>query len=326
MDSPNEREPIVAIPARNEAERLPNLLKALSAQSWSKANHAPLRVVVVLNNCSDPSADVIRTIALEHPSLSVDVVEVNFEPAKAHVGSARRLAMDRALDIADGGAVILSTDADAVPNSNWVEANLYEVERGADLVGGYIVGDPVEEALLGPGFIRRASRHLRYLKLVDCLRAIVDPVSHDPWPRHNDHTGASLAVKSDIYVRVGGIPEIPCREDVAFVAKACRAGFRLRHAPKVQVTVSARLDGRATGGMADCLKAWVMAEERQLPQVVEDPILILHRLRQRCRKEPELLRGGSNPTANAYEKIEIDIAMELLEQIITSQEDLSYVV
>jgi GT2 family glycosyltransferase len=133
--------------------------------------------------------------------------------------------MDRALDIADGGAVILSTDADAVPNSNWVEANLYEVERGADLVGGYIVGDPVEEELLGPGFIRRASRHLRHLKLVDCLRAIVDPVSHDPWPRHNDHTGASLAVKSDVYGRIGGIPEIACHEDIAFVAKACGAAF-----------------------------------------------------------------------------------------------------
>ncbi len=70
MDSPNEREPIVAIPARNEAKRLPNLLKALSAQSWLKARHVPLRVVVVLNNCDDASADVIQTIALKSPSLS----------------------------------------------------------------------------------------------------------------------------------------------------------------------------------------------------------------------------------------------------------------
>jgi hypothetical protein len=38
MESPNELEPIVAIPARNEAERLPSLLKALSAQSWLKAH------------------------------------------------------------------------------------------------------------------------------------------------------------------------------------------------------------------------------------------------------------------------------------------------
>jgi hypothetical protein len=187
--------------------------------------------VVVLNNCNDASADVIRTIALKRPSLLVDVVEVNFEPANAHVGSARRLAMDRAVALADGAAVILSTDADAVPSSNWIEANLYEIERGADLVGGYIIADPVEEALLGPGFMRRASQHLHYLKLVDYLTAIVDPVSHDPWPRHNDHTGASLAVKSDIYVRVGGIPEIPCREDVA-----CRQSLssRLPAAPRAQ--------------------------------------------------------------------------------------------
>jgi hypothetical protein len=88
--------------------------------------------------------------------------------------------MDRAADVADSGAVILSTDADAVPSSNWVEANLCEIERGADLVGGQIIGDPVEEALLGPGFIRRASRHLHYLKLVDRLTAIIYSISHDP--------------------------------------------------------------------------------------------------------------------------------------------------
>jgi hypothetical protein len=58
MESPNEREPIVAIPARNEAERLPSLLKALSAQSWFKAHHISLRVVIVLNNCHDASVRV----------------------------------------------------------------------------------------------------------------------------------------------------------------------------------------------------------------------------------------------------------------------------
>ena len=50
-------------------------------------------------------------------------VEIEFEPAKAHVGSARRLAMDRAIDIADSRAVILSTDADAVPSSNCRETS-----------------------------------------------------------------------------------------------------------------------------------------------------------------------------------------------------------
>jgi glycosyl transferase family 2 len=248
MDLPYEREPIVAVPARNEADHLPSLLKALSAQSWLKSHHSPLRVVVVLNNCTDASADVTRAIALKTPSLSLDVVEVDFEPAIAHVGSARRLAMDRAADIVNRRGVILSTDADAVPSSNWVEANLFEVECGADLVGGHIVGDPIEEALLGPGFRRRASQHLHYLKLVDRLTAIADPNSHDPWPRHNDHTGASLAVKSDVYVAVGGILEIPCHEDIGLVARACRAGLRLRHALNVRVTVSARLDGRAAGG------------------------------------------------------------------------------
>ncbi len=239
----------------------------------------------------------------------------------SHVGSARRLAMDRAADIVNGRGVILSTDADAVPSSNWVDANLFEVDSGADLVGGHIVGDPLEEALLGPGFRRRASQHLHYLKLVDRARAIADPSSHDPWPRHHDHTGASLAVKSDVYVAVGGIPEIPCHEDVRFVDRACRAGFRLRHALNVRVTVSARLDGRAAGGMADCLRTWVMAEERQERHLVEDPFFILSRMRERSDKGRKK-RRASNP---AKAKIEIDAAIKLLEQIIASKENLSYV-
>ena len=53
--------------------------------------------------------------------------------------------------------VILTTDADAAPANSWVEANLQAVAAGADMVGGRIVGDPVEEARLGSGFLHRGA-------------------------------------------------------------------------------------------------------------------------------------------------------------------------
>jgi hypothetical protein len=162
---------------------------------------------------------------------------------------------------------------------NWIEANLQAIEGGADIVGGHIIGDKAEEALLGSGFHRRAARHLLYAKLIDRLTTLIDPVPHDPWPRHSDHTGASLAVRGEVYRATGGMPRLSFREDIAFVTKVCQAGYRLRHPLDVQVVVSARLVGRAAGGMADCLKTWVAAEEKDLPHLVEDPNAVAHRLR-----------------------------------------------
>ena len=272
-------EPIVCVPARNEADRLPCLMQALHKQTWVRLVNRPLRTVLVLNNCNDDSRAVATRAAEALSCVSLHIVEVEFALVNAHVGSARRLAMDTAFAQAPTNSVLLSTDADAVPRDDWVEANLRAIASGADLVGGYIVGDKQEETLLGPGFVRRATRHLYYAKLVNRLTSLLDPLPHDPWPRHFDHTGASLAVRSEVYAAVGGMPALPSREDVAFVENVCRAGYRLRHPLDVQVTVSARLEGRAAGGMSDCLKSWLAAEEFGLPHLVEDPQAIIFRLR-----------------------------------------------
>jgi hypothetical protein len=182
--------------------------------------------------------------------------------------------------------VLLTTDADALPTPNWIEANLRAIDAGADIVGGLIVGDEAEEALLGPKFLQRAARQLRYARLSNHFAALIDPLPYDPWPRHWDHTGASLAVRGDVYATVGGVPALPFREDIAFVSRVRGAGYHLRHPLDVCVKVSARLDGRAPGGMADCLKAWVKAEEEGAPHLVEDPAVIASRLDRRriCRK------------------------------------------
>jgi hypothetical protein len=112
---------------------------------------------------------------------------------------------------------------------------------------------------------------------------MLEPVDYDPWPRHQDHTGASLAVRAEVYHRVGGIPALAFREDVAFVERIRSAGFRLRHALDVRVRVSARLDGRAENGMSDCLNRWIKAEMNGQPHLVEPPEAILEKLLQRRR-------------------------------------------
>ena len=109
--------PVVAVPARNEAERLPTLLSALAQQTWLFAANKLLDVVVVLNNCDDHSAEIVNVASTRHDGLQLHVVEVRFPPPWAHVGSARRLAMERALNIGGPHSVLFSTDADAAPGS-----------------------------------------------------------------------------------------------------------------------------------------------------------------------------------------------------------------
>lgn len=77
------------------------------------------------------------------------------------------------------------------------------------------------------------------------------------------------------------MPALPLREDLAFVSRVRGSGYRLRHSLDVRVRVSTRLDGRASGGMADCIKGWVDAEKKGSPHLVESPTSVAARLRQR---------------------------------------------
>lgn len=272
--------PVVAVPARNEEALLPRLIAALGQQTVLDRLEMPLDVVVVLNNTTDKSLSVAKSAGAANPRLRLTIEDVSYPADRCHVGSARRHAMDLARDAAPDG-VILTTDADAVPSVSWVEANLRAVAKGADIVGGHVLGDAVEEALLGPGFQRRAALYALYGQLRDELAALIDPLPHDPWPRHHDHTGASLAVRSSVYRQVGGMDALPFREDLAFVSKVRAAGFRLVHPLDVVVTVSARTKGRAKGGMAECLSTWVRQEAEGVPVLFECPTLVEQRLHRR---------------------------------------------
>ncbi|CAO4173684.1 glycosyltransferase [Methylorubrum populi] len=243
---------VVCVPARNEAERLPRLLRALAAQEGSSAA-APLKVVVVANNCTDGTADSVRALESSGAidTLSLRLIEETFVGIAAHVGTARRRALDEGAAWLDASGtpdgVLLTTDADAWLDPSWVAANLRALER-AEIVGGRLVIDAEDET--DPALAAFHARVERYWAGVRALEDTLDPPPHDPAPRHGDHTGGSLALRASLYRAVGGLPTIPRGEDNALVAAVQRAGGRLRHCPAVSVRVSARTAGRAEGGMA----------------------------------------------------------------------------
>ena len=240
----------VCVPVRNEERRLPVLLAALAAQ------HLPGRISVALciNNSTDGSLNQAQAAANRWKDRLDIVVDLQtFPEHRAHAGAARRAAMSAGLErLADQpNGVLISTDADTRPPSNWLSANLAAIADGADLVGGRLVLDDAEPISADVAALRRLWD--AYWREVRAIEDEIDPSPHDPAPRHGDHTGASLAIRAAAYLSAGGVPEQPTGEDRALVIAAQAQRARLVHPLAVWTRVSARTTGRAAGGMAEAM-------------------------------------------------------------------------
>ena len=239
---------VVAIPVKDEAERLPSCLQSLAAQE--NVDLAKVAVIALLNNTTDGTADAVRALAPSLP-FRLELHAVTLDLAYANAGWARRLAMEAAARIVADDGVLLTTDADTLVHPDWIEANLREIEAGHDAVAGYVMADPMELMELPPAILERGRLEWEYQQLAAELDARVDCEAHDAWPRHNQNCGASAAVTLRAYRLIGGLPPKPVGEDRALFEMIRRIDGKIRHSLEVQVVTSARTDGRASGGLAD---------------------------------------------------------------------------
>ncbi len=250
---------IVAIPARNEEDRIGPCLWAIARQTGP--DKESLGVVVFVNGSADRTAEVVRRMS-RVIALDVRLVE-DFEVRRPNAGLARRAAMEAAADwlgraagVESGGLrrIILTTDADTIVPPDWIATNVRAIEAGASAVAGAFDIDPAEKVEL-PAMLRlRLALEARYEALITELACRLDPQPHDPWPRHAATSGASLAVDLEAYLAVGGMPPIPVGEDRAFVDALVATGRRVRHDPDIRVRTSGRLIGRAIGGFSDGMR------------------------------------------------------------------------
>ncbi|AKD58567.1 glycosyl transferase family 2 [Spirosoma radiotolerans] len=273
----------VIVPVRNEADQLTETLEALRKQL--DGNSLPLNpllyeVLLLANNCTDSSFDIARRYQQKYPAFHLHIAQVHLPPEKANIGTVRRMLMDEAyrrltsLGRSDG--IIASTDGDTVVDSHWVYNIMLEMAKGNDAVGGRILTRPDQSSV--------RLFHLRdvmYRTLVAKAEALFDPCLHDPWPRHFQHFGASIAVTCHMYEQVGGLPETPYLEDEAFYRALLRIDAKVRKSPHVKVYTSTRLQGRVAVGFSEQLRYWSIMNQGNQCQLAEPAGAVITRLSNR---------------------------------------------
>jgi len=265
---------IVAIPVRDEEQHLRACLAALAAQT-RRAD----AIVLLLNNCRDGSLDICR--AARHAGANIHIVGCQLRGDDASAGEARRLDFEKECGIAPGG-VICTTDADSVVPATWIADILADISAGADCVCGMAVIDHAGGADRR-GLAFDDMREALLLGLQDEIAAMIDPDPFDPWPRHQQHSGASIAVRAEMLRRAGGAPRVAAGEDRALVAHLGLVDARIRHAPDIQVAVSGRLQGRAAGGMAATMTRRLARQDQLTDETLEPTVDAFRRCLIRAR-------------------------------------------
>ena len=309
----------VVIPARNEASRIGRTLAALARQRQTGGTAlaaGAFDVVVFANGCTDGTAAAVRAFAARCPHVPIHLVEGDLPREAAHVGMARKLVMDAAaarfLDVGLPAGLIGSTDADTIPDDDWIAWTLAEAKH-VDAVTGRIELDASERAQFSPALRELYLCDAAYQQTLAEIEATYDPVPHDPFPRHAAHFGASFAVRADAYVRAGGLPAVPHLEDLALYRSLLRIDARVRHSPHVRVTTSARRSARVAGGFATYLADLDAFAGRDQTFCVEHPRSTLARFRWRgaLRRAYARAENGDDRAALAEVSGDADLAPSL---------------
>lgn len=298
----------VIIPARDEASGIVATLDALVSQRGLDGRLLDPRsydAIILANNCRDDTVAVVRAFAFRHPHREIFLAERTLSAGAANVGTARRLLMETAsLRFRAAGrprGVIISLDADTVPESRWLAATLAAIDAGADAVGGRILTDAPGRAALPSGVRAAHLRDVGYRMLANEVESLLDPLPFDPWPRHYQHFGASLALTVEAYGAVGGLAPLPALEDVALAAALIAADARIRHDPAVRVVTSARTVARTVRGFSTQFQEWEAQYRARQPIMVESAGSVVTRARRRAmlRALWHVTRGARGATHRA---------------------------
>ncbi len=274
----------ITIPARNEAARIVPCLQAARTALRGCGG-----IVLVVNGSDDATFSRARDwfAATGTAGLLLDLAET----PPGGVGAVRRQAVAASASRLTRQGVVLTTDADSRVFPDWLDVNLSELKQ-ADLICGSVVPDSSEFARLPRIISQRGAAEGEYTALTLAIRALIDPLAHDPAPSGLGASGASLAFRMPLHADVGGIPALPNNEDRGFAETAEDRGWRVRHSHGVRVSTSCRLDGRAPGGMAEALAARISDPDPLVDSALEPAARTVLRARLRQVRRDRVVQFG----------------------------------
>jgi glycosyltransferase involved in cell wall biosynthesis len=276
----------VVIPVKNEANYITNTLTALALQNdinGEKLNPKLFEILVLANNCSDNSVELIQKFQLIHPELNLYLVEIKLPKKSANIGFVRRMLMESAyLRLSsNNGGLILTTDGDTTVANDWIAQTQMEIVKGADVVGGRIL--LYENEIEDLDLLTRLHhfKDEKYNLLIAELEGIILNPDFDAAPRHHQHFNGSFAITTECYAKSGGVPVVEYLEDCAFFDRLQLIDAKIRHSYNVKVHTSARCAGRTAIGLSQQLNVWQSLGENIKEYQVESSVSITERLHKK---------------------------------------------
>lgn len=217
----------VVIPAHNEENYLAACLQSVEiATHYAQTQGKEVRTVVVLDDCSDNSAEIAAGFAVE--TLTIHA---------GNVGIARSIGANYLLN--NGISWLACTDADTCVAPDWLVAQL---DLHADAVCGSI-----------------GVRHWQ----VHCpqVRSHFQKIYCDRDGHRHIH-GANLGISAHAYRNAGGFPPLMVGEDAALINAIIEGGAQIAWSAKPRVFTSARRHARCSSGFADYLLALEISIEK----------------------------------------------------------------
>jgi len=231
----------VIVPAHNEEALVGACLETIATQELVADDE--YEVLLILDRCTDETEARASEIDVAHSSLRLHFLEGPGEGS----GPARKVGMDaacaRLLKVGRPEGLIACTDADTMVAQDWLAAQLRSVSKGARAIGGRI--ELADNGTLQERVLRRHAEQgrLRYERLL----------SHsgpEGETQHWQFSGASLALRAEVYRDIGGLEPLTSLEDEALEMVLLEHRIPIQRLLSVRVTTSPRLVGRASRGLS----------------------------------------------------------------------------
>lgn len=203
----------VIVPARNEEATIIECLRAISANSYPKDKY---EIIAIDDRSNDNTGELIKSLLNEIPNLKMKVLREDRteENLKGKPG-----AIQSCIDEARG-EILLFTDADCQPSSNWIETMVRGFQdKNIGLVSSFtnVSGNRFFDHL----------QSLEWLYLNSIGSAAVG------WNKPMSCFGNNLAVRKSDFLAVGGYEKIKfsVTEDLALLHAIHDSGKSVRYLP-----------------------------------------------------------------------------------------------